>query len=119
MFSLFSQKKFATVLVLFAALAIGFIPIEAFAQSGNTIGSTSMLDTFVCALINLIKKFAFYVLLGTIILMGIALKMGETREIAIKIIQIIAGVWVVINAPAIADSVSGGQLSRAFNCSLN
>jgi hypothetical protein len=106
--------------LLLVALALGFLLFAggAFAQTtGSTsLGDTSFIDGVVCAFLKIMKRFGFYILIGSLIIISFAIKMGEGRDVAMRVIQIIAGVWLLINVVAIANGLTGGQLAQTFNC---
>lgn len=104
--------------LLLAVLALGFLLFAggAFAAGTTDLGDTTFIDKVVCGFLKLMKRFGFYILVGSLIIIAFAIKMGEGRDIAMRVIQIIAGVWILINVVTIADALTGGALGVSLGC---
>lgn len=108
------SRVFTILALLLVALAVLLLSSSAFAQVSTL--TTTGIDSAVCTILKVVKKFAFYALIVTIILIGIAIKMDESKGLVTRAVQILVGVWVIINAVAIADLVSGGALGAMAGC---
>ena len=110
-----SLAMFALLIV--ASILFGCLPIDALAQTSLDSTPTG-IDTAICSFLKLMQKFGFYVLLFSIVLVALLLKLGEGRDLVVKGIQIIGGVWLLLNVIAIGDTITAGRLSSAFSCTL-
>jgi hypothetical protein len=113
----FSRRAISALTVVLLTCMLALLPFEVFAQTSLD-GTTSGIDNAVCSFLKLMQRFGFYILIGSLILIAFAINLGEGRDIVVRGIQIIGGVWLLINVIAIADMLTGGRLSSNFNCSL-
>lgn len=111
------QRLVILALLMVAITVLGCLPIDALAQTSLD-STTTGIDTAICSFLKLMQKFGFYVLLFSIVLIALLLKLGEGRDLVVKGIQIIGGVWLLLNVIAIGDTITGGRLSSAFSCTL-
>jgi len=104
-------------LPVLVVVALALLPQLVMAQTSFD-STTSGIDKAVCAFLKVMQKFGFYILIGSLIIIAFLIKLGEGRDLIIRGIQIIGGIWILLNVVAIADILTGGKLSASFQCTL-
>ena len=105
-----------SMLPILLLLALAMLPSIVCAQDFSS--TTSGIDKAVCAFLKVMQKFGFYILIGSLIIIAFLIKLGEGRDLIVRSIQIIGGIWLLLNVVAIADILTGGKLSSSFQCTL-
>lgn len=88
--------------ILLFCVALLVLTASTGAMAQTTSLDTSRIDGAICSVLKIVKKFAFYALIVTFILVGIAIKMDESKGLVTRAVQIVVGVWVILNAIALA-----------------
>ena len=112
-----ARTKSFLFMALIAMLCL-VLPTDVFAQSADFGSTTSGIDKAVCAFLKLMQRFGFYILMASLIIIAFAIKMGEGRDIVIRSIQLIGGIWILLNVVTIGDLITGGRLAASFQCTL-
>ena len=108
-----THTRWRTLFALSVVLLGIFICGDSWAQTSLD-STTTGIDTAFCSIMKIMQKFAFYALIVTIVLIGIAIKMDESKGLVTRAVQILVGVWVILNVFSIADLVTNHKITSAI-----
>ena len=101
-----TKRTLSWFALFFVALLVLMASTGAMAQT--TTLDTSLIDGPVCSILKVVKKFAFYALCFTVLLVGIAVMLNESKGMFQKALSVVIGVWVILNAVILAASLMPG-----------
>lgn len=96
-----ARTKRMLVWMLLLSVAVVALTASTGAMAQSSL-DTSRVDGVICSILKIFKKFAFYALVFTLVLLGIAVKLNESKGMFMKVIQIVVGVWVILNSITLA-----------------